>query len=402
MSAEPRSGTLERPPEVPAVATFRGNRLRSLEEHTFLLLVVLASLAFGWLLWPLSGAILWGTVLAILFNPLHRRLSGPTGLRPTHAALITMLIITLIVMLPLFAIAAALLREAAGLYDMLQAGELDFELYFQQVATALPQWIQDLMRRFGVQNLAGAQQQVAYVLQQGSQFLATQVLSLSQSTVQFVLNLGVMMYLLFFLLRDGNRLFGRIKHAIPLPRSQQDALFDKFAAVVRATVKGDILVAMLQGALGGIIFWRLGIHAPVLWAVLMAFLSLLPAVGAALVWLPVAVYLLAIGSIWQGLVLIGFGTFVIGLVDNVVRPSLVGKDTKMPDYLVLISTLGGLQLFGLNGFVVGPAIAAVFLTVWDIFSNLSTPEPQHDNITELAGAPPAAPRQSGDPTRRER
>ena len=111
----------------------------------------------------------------------------------------------------------------------------------------------------------------------------------------------------------------------------------------------------------------------------MAFLYLLPAIGAALVWLPVAVYLLAIGSIWQGLILIGFGTFVIGLVDNVVRPSLVGKDTKMPDYLVLISTLGGLQLFGLNGFLIGPAIAAVFLTVWDIFSDLGPPAAGHDD-----------------------
>lgn len=358
----------------------KGNCLRSLEENTFLLLVGLASLAFGWLLWPLSGAILWGTVLAILFAPLYRHLSGQSGLRPTLAALLTMLIITLIVMLPLFAIAAALLREAAGLYDMLQAGQLDFGLYFQQVAAALPQWVQDLMTRFGVENLAGAQHKTAYGLQQGSQFLATQILSLSQSTVQFVINLGVMMYLLFFLLRDGHRLFARIKRAIPLPRSQQDALFGKFAAVVRATVKGDILVAMLQGALGGMIFWGLDIHAPVLWAVLMAFLSLLPAVGAALVWLPVAVYLLAIGSIWQGLILIGFGIFVIGLVDNVLRPSLVGKDTKMPDYLVLISTLGGLQLFGLNGFVVGPAIAAVFLTVWDIFSSLATPAPGHDEV----------------------
>ena len=126
----------------------------------------------------------------------------------------------------------------------------------------------------------------------------------NQRVVDRFIDLGVMVYLLFFLLRDGDRLFDRIKTAIPLRAEQQTALFSKFTAVVRATVKGDILVSMVQGALGGLIFWFLGISAPLLWAVLMAFLSLLPAVGAALVWLPVAVYLLATGAVWKSMVLI--------------------------------------------------------------------------------------------------
>lgn len=342
--------------------------MSSLEDKAFLVLVALASLAFAWLLWPLSGAILWGIVLTIIFAPLQRYLTRRFRQRSGVAALATMLIIVVIVVLPMGAIAAALLQEAAGLYDMLQSGKLDFGLYFQQVADALPPWMRELMTRFGVETLTAAQARLAYGLQQGSQFLATQILGISQSAVQFFINLGVMMYLLFFLLRDGEGLFVRIKRAVPLHADLQISLFEKFAEVVRATVKGDILVAILQGALGGSIFWMLGIHAPVLWAVLMAFLSLLPAIGAALVWLPVAIYLLAIGSIWQGVVLMVFGTFIIGLVDNVVRPILIGKDTKMPDYLVLISTISGLQIFGLNGFVLGPVIAAVFLTVWETFS----------------------------------
>jgi predicted PurR-regulated permease PerM len=128
-------------------------------------------------------------------------------------------------------------------------------------------------------------------------------------------------------------------------------------------------VALLQGALGGLIFWLLGIHAPLLWAVLMALLSLLPAVGAALIWFPVAIYLLATGAVWQGIVLIVYGVLVIGLVDNVVRPILVGQDTRMPDYVVLISTLGGIAIFGINGFVIGPVIAAMFMAVWDLFAD---------------------------------
>jgi predicted PurR-regulated permease PerM len=164
---------------------------------------------------------------------------------------------------------------------------------------------------------------------------------------------------------------------VPLAPEQKRALFDKFAIVIRAMVKGTILVAIAQGALGGLIFWLLGIHAAVLWGVVMAFLALLPAVGAAVVWLPVALYLLATGAVWQGVVLIAFGAGVIGLVDNVMRPYLVGKDTRMPDYVVLISTLGGIAIFGLNGFVIGPLIAAMFIAVWDISSggNASKQEP---------------------------
>ena len=170
------------------------------------------------------------------------------------------------------------------------------------------------------------------------------------------------MYLLFFLLRDGAARGARDPRRDPARRRRVKArLLERFTTVIRATVKGNILVAAAQGALGGLAFWVLGVHAPMLWGVVMAFLSLLPAVGAALIWVPVALYLLATGQVWQGVGLIAFGVFVIGLIDNVLRPILVGKDTPMPDYVVLISTVGGLALFGLNGFVIGPVIAAMFI-----------------------------------------
>ena len=145
--------------------------------------------------------------------------------------------------------------------------------------------------------------------------------------------------------------------------------------------KGTLLVAALQGALGGLIFWFLEIHAPVLWGVVMGLFALLPAVGAAIVWVPTAIYFLGDRTIWEGVVLIAFGAFVIGLVDNLLRPFLVGKDTELPDYIVLISTLGGIAMFGLNGFVAGPVIAAMFIAVWDIFSE-SRHAPHDDAASE--------------------
>ena len=139
-----------------------------------------------------------------------------------------------------------------------------------------------------------------------------------------------------------------------------------FGTVVRATVKGNLLVAAIQGVLGGVAFWFLDIPAALLWAVLMAFLSLVPAVGAALVWVPVAVYFLVTGALWECIALTAWGVLVIGLVDNLLRPVLVGKDVRMPDYVVMITTLGGMAVFGIHGFVIGPTIAAMCMAVWHI------------------------------------
>jgi len=342
--------------------------MRGLEDKTFLWLVIAVSLAFGWILWPFYGAVLWGTVFAILFAPLNRRLTRLMRQRRNLAALATVLIILVMVILPLTLVIASLVEEATGVYQKIQSGELNFGRFFQQIFEALPSWAVTLLSRFELTNLGAVQERLSAGLMKGSQFLAAQALAIGQNTFNFLVSLFVMLYLLFFLLRDGEELARRIKDAIPLQTEQQQQLLNKFIIVIRATVKGSIVVAVLQGALGGLIFWFLGISAPLLWAVLMAILSLLPAVGAGLVWLPVAIYLLATGNLWQGVVLIAFGVLVIGLVDNVLRPILVGKDTKMPDYVALISTLGGIAIFGINGFVIGPVIAAMFMAAWAIFS----------------------------------
>lgn len=340
----------------------------ALEDKTFSWLIVAVSLAFAWILWPFYGAVLWGTVIAIIFAPLYRWLSRAMRQRRTLAALATVLIIVVMVILPLALVTASLLQEASSVYERIRSGEVNFGRYFQKLFDVLPAWAATLLDRFGLTNLGAVQERLSAGLLRGSQFLAVQAINIGQNTFDFIVNLFVMLYLLFFLLRDGDQLSRRIKEAIPLHQDQQRALFNKFTVVIRATVKGNIVVAVVQGALGGLIFWFLGIHAPLLWAVLMAFLSLLPAIGAGLVWLPVAVYFLATGAVWQGILLIAYGMLVIGLVDNLLRPVLVGKDTKMPDYVVLISTLGGIATLGINGFVVGPLVAAMFMAVWDIYA----------------------------------
>ena len=238
----------------------------------------------------------------------------------------------------------------------------------QQIFDALPASVVRLLDRFELGNLAALLEQLSGVVLRGSRLIAGQVLNIGQHTFDFMVGFVIMLYLLFFLLRDGAALSRRIINAIPLDPEHKGELFSKFATVIRATVKGNILIAMAQGALGGMMFGLLGIPGSVLWGVVMAILSLLPAVGASLVWGPVAIYLLATGAMAKGVGVVLFGVFVIGLLDNVLRPVLVGKDTKMPDYLVLLSTLGGLAVFGLNGFVIGPVIAAMFMAVWGIYA----------------------------------
>jgi predicted PurR-regulated permease PerM len=339
---------------------------RVFQDKAFLLLVVAVSAAFAYILWPFFGAIFWAVILAVLFSPIYRRLMRSLRDRRNLAALSTVALILVMVILPLSLITALLLQEGLDVYERLQSGELDLVRYLQTLMNALPAWATDLLDRFGLTNLRSLQQRLSSGLSAGIRFFAARAFDVGQNTLEFVVSSAIMLYLLFFLLRDGRALLSRIRAAIPLHPEYQRNLSSKLAGVIRATIKGSFVVAIVQGALGGLIFWLLGVHAAVLWAALMAFLSLLPAVGAALVWLPAAVYLLLTGAVWQGIVLIAYGALVIGSVDNVLRPILVGKDTKMPDYVVLISTLGGIAIFGFNGFVIGPVIAAMFMAVWDI------------------------------------
>jgi predicted PurR-regulated permease PerM len=348
---------------------------RSFENKFFLWLLAAVSLAFLWVLSPFYGAIFWGAVFAIVFAPLHARLLKTMPVRRTLAAALALLFILLLVIFPLSLVTALLVQEAGLVIKRMQSGDLSFSVYFQQIYDALPDWATGLLGRFGLTDLNLVQERIAVSLTQGSQFFATQALSIGQNTFDFLVGFFIMLYLLFFFLRDGSALGRRMTDTLPLEGDIKRDLSSKFITVIRATVKGNIVVAMVQGALGGFIFWILGIHAPVLWGTLMAFLSLLPAVGAAIVWLPVAIYFLATGAVLNGVLLTAFGVLVIGLVDNVLRPLLVGKDTKLPDYVVLMSTIGGMALFGLNGFVIGPVIAAMFVAAWAIFATSREVEP---------------------------
>lgn len=336
-----------------------------LEQRSFLLALVLVSVLFLFLLKPFFGAIFWACIIGLIFSPLYNRLLALWGPRPNLAALATLMICLVIGIVPSLFVVGSFFQEGASLYQRLQSGDLDLGNRIERIRQAFPA-VQLFVEGLNL-DLDQVKAQLSDGALNASRFLAQNAVQLGQGTLQFFISLGLMLYMAFFMLRDGHNLVDLLVRALPLGDERERLLFAKFAEVTRATVRGNLVVAVTQGALGGIIFWILDIRGALLWGVVMTLLSLIPVVGAGLIWGPVAIYLFAIGEWVQGGILTAFGAGVIGLVDNVLRPILVGRDTKLPDYIVLFSTLGGFALFGMNGFVLGPLVAALFVAFWGIF-----------------------------------
>lgn len=336
-----------------------------LETRTFLALLLGVSLAFFLLMKPFFGPIFWAVAIALIFHPVREAVARKLGDRPNSVALLTLSICMVIVVIPVVLLVTSLVAEGLGLYQKIQNGEIRPGEYIDRVNQSFPA-IEAFLAQFGI-DFSEMRDRAVNAFLGGSQFLAKQALGLGQNTFQFFLGLALMVYLAFFLLRDGRKLVELLIRALPLGDARERLLFAKFAEVTRATVKGNLLIAIIQGALGGLIFWILGITGALLWGVVMAIVSLIPAIGASLVWVPVAVYLAAVGDLVPAAVLTAYGAIVIGLADNVLRPIFVGRDTKLPDYIVLLSTLGGIVMFGINGFVMGPLVAALFMAFWGIF-----------------------------------
>lgn len=337
------------------------------QNRTLVALIVLVSLGFGWVLWPLFGALFWAVIFVIVLDPVARRLTRRLGQRHNLSALTMIIGFLLLIILPVMLILSAVVNQAASLIAAVNSGEIDLHQVFQTMVDVLPVWSRALLLQLGLSDLTAVQDSVSSTVSDWIGANGPTMLSFGQNTAGFFVSLGVMLYLMFFLFRDGDALLVRIRSAIPMEVRIVDHLLQVFTLVVRATVRGDILVALLQGCLGGFGFWVLGIPAVILWTVLMSVLSLFPVFGAALVWGPVAVYLLAQGMIWQGALLIAYGILVISLIDNIVRPWLVGQASRLPDYVVLISTIGGIATFGMQGFITGPVVAAMFIAVWTTY-----------------------------------
>lgn len=338
---------------------------KAVRANLFFILVGVTTFAFLGMISQFLITVLWAVVLTMIFYGLFKWVRRRVGEnRRGLAAAITSLLIFFFVIIPFILLIIALVNQGLGLYQSIETGEVDPNFVVDYVERQLP-GIYDMLGDAGI-SPNSVREKLTEFIGTVSQFVATQAISLGSNLINVFVQFTLMLYLLYFFLKDGKQVMQRIIDTIPMGNVRERQLFERFAQVSKATLKGTLMVALVQGSIGGLIFMLLGIPAALLWGVAMTLLALLPVGGSAIVWFPAVIILFAQGQSEKAIILFIVGSLIIGLVDNLLRPKLVGQDTEMPDYLVLISTLGGITYFGLSGFVIGPTIAALFITVWEM------------------------------------
>ena len=367
-----------------------------LRKLVFLALVVGVTLWFFDLIQPFLMPIFWAVVLAIVFDPVDRWLHAKLPERDVLVATLTTLIITVVVLLPLVLVGIAVVDQAIQLVTRVNDGDLDPNVIVNYVEARIP-LARDLAESYNI-NFDQVRSNVTTGIASAGQRVINWSLNAGQNFLGIAVQFFLMLYLLWFFLKDGRAIVTSIVDAIPLGDRDERTLIERFATVSRATLKGTLIVALTQGILGGLLFWAVGIDGALFWGVLMTLLSLLPVGGSALVWAPAAIVFAVQGDWTRALIIVAFGALAIGLVDNLLRPLLVGRDTQMPDYLVLIATLGGIASFGLAGFVIGPVIAALFLSVWEMMRIRYGRKTSAERVLDPAFAKTSAPGTLTSPT----
>ncbi|MEL7198085.1 MAG: AI-2E family transporter [Pseudomonadota bacterium] len=342
------------------------NDTSALEHWSFLLLLAGVSILFIWVAWPFVAPVMWATLAAIMFQPLYRWALRMVRGRRNLAATLSLGIIFVAVLLPALWIGAIVVGETLGVVNTLRQDPIDLVAWYNTFYEMLPATVQSFVEDNGWTDVSFLQEQLQAVLGESAGMIASQAVSIGSGALGFFLSFAIGLYVLYFLLRDGRRIGETILHSVPVERDIADRLAARFLGIVRAVIKGSGVVGLVQGSLGGIMLWIAGVPSPLLLGVLMAILALIPAVGTALVWAPAGIWLLVIGETWQGIFVLGAGFVIISSVDNVLRPILVGRDTGIPDWIILVTTLGGISIAGFSGIVLGPLVAGLFLASWGI------------------------------------
>jgi len=334
-------------------------------RQAFLLLLVAAiSAAFVAMIRAFLLTILLAAIFTALSYPVYQWLLGRLRGRAARAAIATLVLLLALVMAPLLAVLGAGANEALRVTETIrprleqlvdQPGEFDRRL------RALPGYYR--IEPYRAQILTKAGELVGAT----SAFLFAALSATTRATAVFILHFFVLLYTMFFFLTGGPGLLRAVLAYLPLTDADKQRMLEKFVSVTRATLKGTILIGAAQGVLGGLAFWAAGLDGAIFWGTVMTVLSIIPGIGAALIWVPAAIILITTGEVWRGIALLLFCALVVGSVDNVLRPRLVGQDTKMHELLIFFSTLGGLLFFGAMGFILGPILAALFVTAWEMF-----------------------------------
>ncbi len=329
-----------------------------------ILLVVAISAAFFAMIRTFMLTIFLAALFAAITRPLYLELQRVFRGNAPLASAATILVLLVLVIGPLALLASVVANEALRIASNVRP--------WIQARLAEPDLLDHALRRLPY--IDQVEPIRAEILSKGAELvgsigtlLANALSAATRGTVVFFFDFFILLYTMFFFLKDGPRLLASAMSYLPLAEADKQRMLDKFTSVTRATLKGTVLIGSAQGILSGLAFWVVGIDGAIFWTTLMIVLSIIPGIGGALVWVPAVVLLVAQGALWRGLGLAIFCALVVGSIDNVMRPWLVGRDTRMHDLMILFSTLGGLLAFGPSGFIVGPILAALFVTIWEIF-----------------------------------
>ncbi len=329
-----------------------------------LLLVTVITLTFLSMIKAFIMAVLLAGIFSALVQPVYRRFTRWFGGRRSVASIVTLLMIVLVIIIPLGFLLGLVTAEAIKVGESVapwvenKINNPDEVIVWLQ---GLPYY--DKIAPYQDDILTRAGQMVGVL----SKFLINSLSNVTTGTVHFLFMLMVMLYSMYFFLMDGGKLIDLILYYLPLEDDEERRLLDKFSSVTRATLKGTAVIGILQGGLAGLAFAVVGIPSAVFWGTLMVVLSVIPGIGTGLIWVPAAVILIAGGGLAKGIGLAVFCGLVVGSIDNVVRPRLVGKDTQMPDLLILLGTMGGIMMFGVLGLILGPIVAALFVAIWEMY-----------------------------------
>jgi len=336
-----------------------------LQSISLVLILVVVSLAFLRMVAVFLIPLILAALFAGMAYPLYRRLVALTRGRERLAALLTLLVVLTLVVIPVTGFLGIVVDQAAEVTSSVAPvvrDQLQTQDFLERLSERLPEPLNALLPE-----AEGIRDKLTELAGRLGTFLVTHLAALTRGTASFFLGLFVLLYAMYFFLIGGRETLERVLYLLPLTSAQETRLLERFTSVTRATVKGTLVVGVIQGALGGLGFLFVGLSGAAFWGTVMAVLSMIPAVGAALVWVPAVIYLFTVGEILKGVILLVWSAIVVSSSDNVLRPRLVGRDAKMPDLMILVSTLGGLTMFGATGIILGPILAALFLTLWDLY-----------------------------------
>jgi predicted PurR-regulated permease PerM len=324
------------------------------------LLVVLGlALYLCWLmLQPFFNVLLWAIVLTVFFYPMHRRIRAQSR-SPSLAAATSTLLVVLLIVMPVTFITIAVVRELSGAAASLQGGVA----WLSNRQVPFIGWLLERAREYVDIEQDSARQVLVPRMQTWGALRASSTLVVVGGAVGAVAQMMLVVFTMFYLFRDGDRLRSAIYEMLPLERVQTHSITVRTRDVIAATLYGVLVISAIQGTLGTFIFWVLGLPSPLLWGVVMFFLSMIPMAGSFLVWVPAAIFLALTGSLMKAAVLVAWGIVVIGSIDNFLSPRLVGQRARLHELLIFFSVLGGLQVFGVLGLVLGPVVVAITLAL---------------------------------------